>query len=134
MRPEIAITALFAGAAVYDGLLGLLFLVVPGWIFEQFGVPPPNHFGYVQFSAALLLVFAWMFVDIARRPVEYRGLIVYGVGMHLAYSGLVFWYWSTSGLPALWKPFAFVDLALAVFFFVAYRAIGEAKLALRAAA
>jgi hypothetical protein len=134
MTPKTATTALFVVAALYDGLLGLLFLIVPGRLFEQFGVPPPNHFGYVQFSAALLLVFAWMFLDIARRPVENRGLILYGVLMHVAYSGVVFWYWATSGLPGLWKPFAFVDLAFAVLFLAAYRAIGAAKVALRPAA
>ena len=42
-------------------MLGLVFLLSPGWVFHAFAVTPPNHMGYVQFPAALLIVFAIMF-------------------------------------------------------------------------
>jgi hypothetical protein len=128
MKPVPLIPTLFAAAAAYDGLLGLLFLVVPGWVHERFGVPPPNHFGYVQFSALLLLIFAWMFVEIARHPAENRALIPYGAAMHLAYAGVVIWYWATTGLPDLWKPFAFADLVWAGLFMAAYYALAARRL------
>jgi hypothetical protein len=129
MKPRTWISVVFAAAAVYDGLLGLLFLVVPGWLLGRFGIDPPNQFGYVQFSALLLLIFAWMFVEIAREPSEHRMLIPYGVAMHLAYAGIVIWYWATSGLPALWKPFALFDLLWAGLFLLAYFALAARRLA-----
>ncbi len=131
MRRASWAPALFTAAAVYDGILGALFLVAPGSVLARFGVPPPNHFGYVQFSAALLLIFAWMFADIARQPAEHRALIPYGVAMHLAYAGVVIWYWASSGLPDLWKPFAFFDLAWAGLFAMAYHSLAARKVVWR---
>jgi hypothetical protein len=131
MKPTTLISALFATAALYDGILGLGFLVVPGWLLDRFGVPPPNHFGYIQFSAVLLLIFAWMFAEVARQPVEHRAFIPYGVAMHLAYAGVVIWYWATSGIPDLWKPFAIVDLLWAGLFTAAYYALAAHRLTWR---
>ena len=70
------ISPLFWVAAVYDGVLGLLFLAAPLWVFQRFEVPPPNHVGYLQCPAALLIIFGLMFVAIARDPLRNRGLIV----------------------------------------------------------
>lgn len=113
------ISPLFWFATLYDGLLGLLFLVAPWWVFNQFNVVPPNHLGYVQFPAALLLIFALIFVAIARNPVANRGMIWYGVLLKAAYCGLAFYYWATTDVPWIWKPFAVIDLAMGVLFCVA---------------
>ena len=61
-----SIRALFAIAALYDGLLGTLFVIAPSWVFTRYEVTPPNHLGYVQFPAALLIIFALMFLNIAQ--------------------------------------------------------------------
>ena len=37
-------------------------------------VTPPNHWAYVQFPAALLVIFGLMFVAIAQDPVANRGI------------------------------------------------------------
>ncbi len=113
------ISPLFWFAALYDGVLGLLFLAGPGWVFDRFGVTPPNHFGYVQSPAALLLVFALMFIAIARDPVACRGMIWYGILLKVAYCGLTFYYWVASDVPWIWKPFAVVDLVMGLLFAVA---------------
>lgn len=120
MKANGWIVAMFAIAAVYDGLLGLVFLLAPGVPFERFDVTPPNHMGYVQFSAAILLLFAAMFVQVASNPVRNRGLIPYGIGLKVAYCGVCFWYWFTAGVPGLWKPFAVADLIMAVLFACSY--------------
>ena len=124
MRWRPSVTALFVIAAIYDGAVGLMFLFAPAWAFERFGVTPPNHFGYVQFPAALLLVFAWMFIQVALRPIENRLLIPYAVMLKAAYCGVVFYYWVTTDLPAMWKPFAVADLLFAALFVAAYRVVG----------
>lgn len=112
-RDDRIVTSLLVAAALYDGILGLLFLLTPGRPFVWFDVTPPNHAGYVQFPAALLLVFASMFWQAARQPGTRRILIPYGILLKTSYSGVVFWHWATTGIPWMWKPFAVVDLAFA---------------------
>lgn len=117
------ISILFLCSALYDGLLGLAFLVAPAAVFRMADVTPPNHFGYVQFPAALLIVFALMFVAVAREPMAHRDLIAYGILLKLSYCGLAFWYWFQTGIPGLWKPFAVIDLATAILFAWAYASL-----------
>jgi hypothetical protein len=124
MKTARAIAVLFLIAALYDGALGASFLVAPGLVFRLADVPPPNHWAYVQFPAALLLVFASMFAAIARDPIGNRNLIVYGILLKVSYCGIAFWYWFTAGIPGLWKPFAVIDLVMGVLFVLSYRAPG----------
>lgn len=111
---------LFWLAAAYDGVLGLLFLAAPWWVFTRFNVAPPNHLGYVQFPAALLVIFGLMFVAVARNPVGNRGLIVYGILLKVAYCSLAIYYWVTTDIPVIWKPFVWIDLVMGILFVVAY--------------
>jgi hypothetical protein len=120
------IVALFVIAAVYDGVLGLLFIAAPGLPFDLFGVTPPNHMGYVQFPAALLLIFAWMFLAVATAPIRNRGLILYGIGLKVAYCTFCFWYWFTTDIPVIWKPFAVIDVVMGVLFAWSYVALRSA--------
>ncbi len=124
MKHTRLIAALFWIAALYDGILGAAFLLAPGQVFSLANVPPPNHWAYVQFPAALLVIFALMFVAIARDPVTNRGIIIYGILLKLSYCGLAFWYWFTAGIPNLWKPFAVIDLIMGVLFVWSHRLLG----------
>ena len=116
------VSSLFWFAAFYDGVLGASFLFFGSSIFAMFGVPPPNHFGYIAFPALLLILFAIMFARVAHRPVERRELIIYGCGLKAAYSGVVFWYALHGGVPFMWIPFAWADVAFFVVFVVAWTA------------
>lgn len=111
-----AIRLLFVVAALYDGILGLLFAVAPSWAFTQFEVTPPNHFGYVQFPAALLLIFGFLFLNIARDPQKNASLIIYGILLKVAYCSVTFGYWFTQDIPFIWKPFAVIDLIMLALF------------------
>lgn len=117
------IRPLFIVAGLYDTLLALVFLFFAGSVFQAFGVTPPNHLGYVQFPALLLLIFGAMFFRIARDPVANRDLIWYGVALKVAYSGTVFFHQVTAGVPSMWIPWAWADLAFLVLFVVARRSI-----------
>lgn len=121
------ISPLFWLAAAYDGALGVLFLAVPGWAFRQFEVTPPNHIGYVQFPAALLIIFGLIFVAIAKDPLQSRGLIVYGILLKVAYCGVATYHWLTTDIPVIWKPFVLADLVMGVFFVVAFVSLGSAR-------
>jgi hypothetical protein len=98
-------------AALYDGGLGLVFLVAGPALYEATGVTPPNHWGYIHFPAALLVVFGLMFASAAARPAANANLIPYGILLKIAYCATVFGHWLHAGLPWIWKPFAWLDLA-----------------------
>ncbi len=115
-----AIVMLFVIAALYDGVLGIAFLSSTDALFQWFQVIPPNHFGYVHFPAALLLVFALMFLAIAKNPKGNRNLIPYGILLKVSYCSVTCFYWFTTGLPSMWKPFIFFDLVFLALFAWAY--------------
>jgi hypothetical protein len=123
MRTKRAITALFIVATIYEGLLGVAFLFGSGALFQWFGVTPPNHPGYVQFPAALLIVFAVMFMAIAMNPVKNRNLIPYGIMLKASYCGIILFHWFTAGLPNMWKPFCIFDFAFLIAFACAWTAL-----------
>ena len=123
MNTGRAIVVLFVLAALYDGVLGLAFLVWPEAVFTLFGVTPPNHFGYVQFPAAILILFARMFWAIAQDAEGNRNLIPYGILLKVSYCGVVFAYWFSTGIPTMWKPFAIADLVFMALFGWAYLAL-----------
>ena len=127
MKKHTNISALFYLSALYDGILGIAFLVAAPAIFTWSGVTPPNHWGYVQFPGALLIVFALMFLAVARQPVTNRGLIVYGMLLKVSYCGIVFYYWAVSGLPDIWKPWAIADLVFLALFVWAYQTLARGK-------
>jgi hypothetical protein len=113
---------LFYVAALYDGFFGLVFFFFWPQLYHHFGITPPNHDGYVRFPALLLIIFGFMFLQIARDPDRNRGLIAYGIALKVSYSGLVFWYQlTTPGIPAMWIPWAWCDLGFLVLFVLAMR-------------
>jgi hypothetical protein len=125
MNKHPACSLLFSVAALYDGLLGLAFLIAPGAVFEAAGIQPPNHPGYVQFPAALLVTFAMMFAAIAAHPARNRNLIPYGILLKVSYCGVVFYHWAATGLPWIWKPFALADVAFLGLFAAAWMALAD---------
>ncbi len=112
-------------AALYDGVLGIAFIIAPGDIFAMFEVTPPNHMAYVQFPALLLILFGIMFYRIAMDPLKNRDLIFYGCGLKVAYCSMVFGYQLTSGVPAMWVPWAWADLVFLVLFIVSWRSLNQ---------
>ena len=124
MKNKQAIVSLFVVSAIYDGLLGLAFLLASGSIFRWFGVTPPNHPGYIHFPAALLVVFALMFLAIAMNPVKNRNLIPYGILLKVSYCGVVLFHWCGNGIPAMWKPFCVADFVFLILYAWAWRVIG----------
>ena len=115
---------LFYLSAIYDGGLGLLFLLFWPAVFRWAGVTPPNHGGYVQFPALLLIIFAGLFLQIARDPVKNRDLIPYGIALKIAYSGIVFWHDLTTGVPSMWIWCAWADLVFLILFVTAWTRLG----------
>ena len=122
---EKLIKTLFLIAALYDGILGLAFLIAPAEIFAMYEVEPPNHMSYVQFPAFLLIIFAVMFYRISVDPVRNRELILYGCGLKVAYCSLVLVYEVTTGISSMWIPWAWADLIFLVLVVLSWRGLGQ---------
>jgi hypothetical protein len=123
MKSLPMVRALFTVAGLYDGLLGLAFIVAGPQLFALFAVTPPNHWGYVHFGAGVLVIFGAMFLAIARKPLENRNLIPYGMLLKLCYILTTGFHWAHGGVPAMWKYFLVADAVFLVLFFVSFSAL-----------
>jgi hypothetical protein len=115
------IKGLFAVAGIYDGLLGAAFLFRGAAIFRFAGVTPPNHIGYLQFPALLLIIFGVMFLRVAADPIRRREWMLFGVALKASYCGVVFWHELHGGIPMLFLPWAWADVAFLVLFLWAWQ-------------
>ena len=120
MRKLTYVSWIFYAAGLYDGLLGMLAIFFSVKLFSFFHVTPPNHFGYVQFPGALLIVFAFMFFAIAQSPLEKRMLIPYGISLKISYVSVITWHWLFGIMPDMWKPFVICDIVFLALFIWAY--------------
>lgn len=119
------IRILFWLAGIYDALLGGAFLFFGEDIFRMTRVTPPNHIGYIQFPSLLLIIFGIMFFRIAMDPVKNREMILYGVALKVSYSGVAFWHNLHGGIPAMWLPWAWADIAFLIFFLIAWKQLAH---------
>ena len=121
------ISGLFVLSGIYDAGLGFGFLFFARKIFELANVTQPNHMAYVMFPAGIMITFGIMFFAIARNPETNRNLIPYGILLKVSYAGTVFYYWFTSGIPIIWKPFAILDILFLIAFIAAFRLLLKQK-------
>ncbi len=113
------IRLLFILAALYDGALGVAFLIAPLSIYSAMNIPAPNHPGYVQFPAAILVVFGIGFLMVAMEPVRRRDIMVLGCLLKIAYCSVVFVHAAGAGIPIIWTLFAWADLLFLILFIAA---------------
>lgn len=131
MKKINTISFLFIITAIYDGLLGIIFIFAGNYAYQLCNITPPNHIGYVQFPAALLIIFAIMFTVIAKNPIKNRNLIPYGILLKTSYCAVVFFHWFTTEIPYMWKPFAIFDLLFLILFLWAYVSLGKLSTSFR---
>ena len=124
MKSILPIRILYSVAAAYDGLLGLAFIFAAPAVFQWAGVTPPNHWGYVHFAAGTLVIFALMFLRIARDPAANRALVIYGVLLKACYVATVVWHEFHGGVPPIWKLFAVCDAIFLVLFVLSLPRLG----------
>jgi len=125
MKTNVFTPLIFYFSAFYDCILGIFFLIFPKTGFDFFNVTYPNHWGYIRFPAAVLIIFGIMFFQIARNPLRNRNMIPYGILLKVAYSFIIFAYWFIKGLPDMWKPFAVIDFVLGILFAISYFMLGK---------
>ena len=110
------IKLLFIISALYDFLLGVIFLVGFRKIYNYFDIALPNHDGYVQFGAAVVAIFGVGFWFVAQDPQRNRDIIKMGILLKLSYSGVAVYHAALGNLPGIWLPFAWFDLIFLVLF------------------
>ncbi|MEX2217645.1 MAG: hypothetical protein WD749_02700 [Phycisphaerales bacterium] len=119
------IRALLVANGVYDLVLGAAFLVAGARMYDAMGVTPPNHWGYVQFPAALVAVFGAAFLVAARAPGRHRDIVAMGVFLKLAYAGVVLGHMFKGSVPALWTVFGWIDLLMALLLAAAWSTLAK---------
>ncbi|MFH1542418.1 MAG: hypothetical protein ABIE84_04945 [bacterium] len=112
---------LFIFSALYDGVLAILFLLISGQVYSYFNIALPNHMGYLQWPALMLLIFTVMFVEIALDPKGKRNLIFYGILLKISFCSVVFPHWLMGNIPSMWVPFAFCDLAFLIVYVYTFK-------------
>ena len=117
------IKLLFIISALYDFILGVIFLVGFKKIYNYFNIALPNHDGYVQFGAALVAIFGVGFWFVARDPQRNRDIVKMGILLKVSYSGVVFYHAALGNLPGVWLPFAWLDIIFLVLFIRALKAL-----------
>jgi hypothetical protein len=108
----------FMASAIYDGVLGIIFLFFGVASFDYFGIEKPYNMGFLHFPAMLLIVFAIMFWKIALDPITNRGLIPYGMGLKFSFLSVVFYHWYADSVPFMWLCLAWTDTAFLLLYLV----------------
>ena len=109
----------FLFAAIYDGLLGLVFFLFYPRIYAWFGITLPNHPGYVQLPALFIAIMGLADYYVYRDMMRNRDIVKIRILMKLAYSLSCFYHYFFGSLPTLWvniAVFNFVFLAPYVLF------------------
>jgi hypothetical protein len=125
---------IFGFAAIYDFAIGAWVIFAGAQMFEVTHIPAPQHWGYVQFCALLLMTFGLMFTAVAIDPVQHRNLIPFGALLKASYCGVVGYYWIwelklrginagtvENPLPDIFKWFVYADALMFFIFCLAYR-------------
>ncbi len=113
----------FVVAAIYDVVLGVTALLFFKPIYNWLNVTLPNHDGYVQWGAAVVTIFGIGFWLVSRDPARNRDIIKMGILFKLAYAATVLGHYFWGSVPAVWVPFAWLDLGFLIMFIVALRAV-----------
>jgi hypothetical protein len=71
------------------------------------------------------VIFALMFIAIARDPRGKRPLILYGILLKVAYCSVAGYHWAATDIPWMWKPFVLIDLVMGLLFAWAYLLLAQ---------
>ena len=107
----------FLVAALYDIVLGAVFVIAGESILTAIGMTLPPHIAYIQLAAIFILVQGLSYWLVYRDPLGNLGIVRIGVVYKAAYAGLAAWYLILGTLPSVFFiPWAIIDLAFLVGF------------------
>jgi hypothetical protein len=103
--------------AVYDGLIGLAFLFLPGPLFRLLGIEPAADPVYVQLAAGLIALMGLAFYLAWRNPVLNRDIVLLGVAFKAFYILLAAYALARGEVPhPVFLVFAGVDVLFLIVF------------------
>ena len=99
MKPEW-VRPFFVIAAMYDFILGVVFLLAWRMFYERFHIEPPNHPAYIEFAAAVVTTFGIGFWFVARViPLHYLYHLYNGFSFAVGTALYTFTRWTGIRLP-----------------------------------
>lgn len=115
---------LLTAIALYDGILGLLFLALYRPIFGLLGIPLPENPIYLQLAAGCVALFGLGFWYAAQHPVRNIDLVRVGVGLKVFFVLLVVYALVRNLLPhPVFIILAFLDAVTVVGIVLLWRGI-----------
>lgn len=118
----------FLVAALYDLILGAVFMVFGEQILDAIGMALPPHVAYIQLAAVFIAVQGLSYGFVYRDPPANLGLVQVGVAYKLAYVGLALWYLVIGKLPsAFFIPWALIDVLFLIGFVLFIRAVAGVR-------
>jgi hypothetical protein len=117
-RPESSgWRTLFLVAALYDFILGAVFVLAGEPILTAIGMALPPHVAYIQLAAVFIMVQGLGYWLVSRDPFANLGLVRVGVAYKATYSGLTLYYLVIGQLPSVFFiPWAVVDFLFLISF------------------
>lgn len=113
---------LFLVAALYDFILGAVFVVAGEPILTAIGMALPPHVAYIQLAAIFIMVQGLGYWLVYRDPFANLGLVRVGVAYKATYSGLALYYLVIGQLPSVFfVPWAVVDVLFLISFVIFLR-------------
>ena len=101
----------FLVAALYDMVLGALFVVAGESILRAIGMALPPHVAYIELAAIFIFIQGLGYWLVYRDPWANLGLVRMGVAYKAGYAGLAFYYLAIGKLPSLFFiPWAIIDV------------------------
>ena len=118
----------FLVAALYDLILGAVFLVVGEPILTAVGMVLPPHVAYIQLAAVFIFVQGLGYWLVFRDPFANLGIVRMGVAYKAAYSGLTLYFLVSGQLPSVFFiPWAVTDLLFLIGFVMLLRAASRTQ-------
>ena len=117
---------LFLIAALYDFILGFVFFVFMGFIFDHIlNISLPTYPAFYQVAAAFIFVMGIGFYFVYLNMYRNIDIVKVGIAFKLFYTGLAFYYVFVENMPWIFSVFGFLDLIFIVFFVFFLRAFGR---------
>lgn len=114
---------LFLIAAFYDFILGSVFFVFMGFIFDHIlNISLPTYPAFYQAAAAFIFVMGIGFYFVYLNMYRNVDIVKVGIAFKFFYTGLAFYYVFAENMPWIFSVFGFLDLIFIVFFVFFLRA------------
>jgi hypothetical protein len=124
LKREKSYRLLFLIAALYDFILGSVFFIFMGYIFDNIlNIPLPTYPVFFQAAAAFVFVMGIGFYFVYLNMYRNIDIVKVGIAFKLFYTGLAFYYVFVENMPWIFSVFGFLDIIFIALFVIFLRAV-----------